>query len=50
MRTELNPEEIENIEKFVRNSQPNMDYATMNLLLLFAKHCLKILDEHKIKL
>lgn len=50
MRTELKPEEIRDMEKFVRERQPNMDYAFMNVLLLFAKHCLKILDEHNIKL
>ena len=50
MRTELKPEEIRDMEKFVRERQPNMDYAFMNVLLLFSKHCLKILDEHNIKL
>ena len=50
MKTELKPEEIRNVEKFVRNRKPNMDYGFMNVLLLVSKHCLKLLDEHKIKL
>lgn len=49
MRKELTPEEVKQMELFVREREPNMDYAFMNVLL-FAKHCLKLLDEHNIKL
>lgn len=50
MRKELTPEEVKQMELFVREREPNMDYAFMNVLLMFSKHLLEKLDENNIKL
>lgn len=47
---EFTPEQLKQMEQFVREREPNMDYAFMNKLLIFSKHLLKKLDENNIKL
>lgn len=46
---ELDPTFISQMEKYTREHKANADYAFMNSQLRFAKHLLKLLDEHGIE-